>query len=69
VGYGASFCFNCRFQWPFNTAPLPHTIEVPWPVFFFAPDELARLSVYRAAVRNGFYSDWADRSSDEIAVP
>ena len=64
LAYGASFCFNCRFQWPTHAAPLPYTTaEVPSPLFVFAPDELARLSVYRTAVRDGFYTDWATLST------
>ena len=46
---GRSFCFNCRFQW--------HPAA-----YQFAPADRARLEVYRAAVRAGFYSDWPGRS-------
>jgi len=60
---GASFCFNCRLQWPTNAAPSPHTVERPSPLFVFAPEELARLSVYRTAVRHGFYTDWTTLSA------
>ena len=62
--HGASFCFNCGFQWPSGAAPLTHDAEVPSARFWFTPDELARLSVYRSAVRNGFYTDWVDGSND-----
>jgi hypothetical protein len=31
----------------------------PWPQHVLGPDELARLAVYRAAVRAGFDSDWS----------
>jgi hypothetical protein len=68
LGYGASLCFNCHFQWPTDAARLPNTTELPSPLFVFASDELARLSVYRTAVRDGFYTDWIDRSSTEITV-
>src|SRR5437868_411983 len=63
LGYGASFCFNCRFQSPTDAAPLPHSAELPSPLFVFAPDELARLNVYRTAVRDGFYTDWGTASA------
>lgn len=67
LGYGASFCFNCRFQWPIDPAPLADAAKIPRPLFVFAPDELERLSAYRAAVRNGFYTDLVNRPSEEIA--
>jgi ribosomal protein L37AE/L43A len=44
LAHGTSFCFNCRSQW-----------EAP--IYPFKPDELARLELYRVAVRAGFYSD------------
>jgi hypothetical protein len=59
LAYGTSFCFNCRLQWPTHDAPLLDAVEVLAPLHAFAADELARLSVYRAAVRNGFYTDGA----------
>ena len=38
-----AFCFNCHHQW-----------EAGYP---FNAEELARLRIYRAAVRAGFYTD------------
>jgi hypothetical protein len=62
VADGSSFCFNCRLQWPAHDAaggdarrgmaalgPQPGS---------FGLAEQARLTIYRAAVRAGFYSDW-----------
>jgi hypothetical protein len=65
LAYGTSFCFNCRLQWPTRGAPLLHSVEVPSQLHVFAADELARLSVYRAAVRNGFYTDCIATSPHE----
>jgi hypothetical protein len=56
--YGTSFCFNCRLQWPPHDAPLLDTGHIPSQLHVFAADELARLRVYRTAVRDGFYNDW-----------
>jgi hypothetical protein len=55
---GTSFCFNCRLQWPTREAPVSHPVGTPSPQHVLGPDALARLAVYRAAVRAGFYSDW-----------
>jgi hypothetical protein len=60
LAYGTSFCFNCRLQWPSQGAPLNYAVGVPSQLHVFAADELARLSVYRDAVRSGFYTDWAN---------
>jgi hypothetical protein len=38
-------CFNCRLVWDLRDPQ-------------FTPRELERLSIYRAAVRAGFYSDY-----------
>jgi hypothetical protein len=59
LAYGTSFCFNCRLQWPTLGAPLLDAVEVSPPPHVFTADESARLSVYRAAVHDGFYTDWA----------
>lgn len=40
-----NFCFNCRWHWQGDT-------------HHFSPGELARLEIYRAAVRHGFYTDF-----------
>jgi hypothetical protein len=45
MGTPGSICFNCRHKWE------------PATVFAFTADELARLKIYRAAVRAGFYFD------------
>jgi hypothetical protein len=44
------FCFNCRLRWCDVGGNSPADI--------FTEAERARLGVYRAAVANGFYSDW-----------
>jgi hypothetical protein len=60
LGDGAIFCFNCRLEAPAHAGgddrasrglawPIPEPLE---------PAELSRLTMYRAAVRAGFYSDW-----------
>lgn len=41
----SAFCFNCHMQWDVAANP-------------FNQRELARLHVYRSAVRNGLYRDW-----------
>lgn len=47
-----AFCFNCHHQWDaFGAEP---DAEAGYP---FSPEEIARLRIYRAAVRAGFYSD------------
>ena len=61
---GQSFCFNCRLQWSTHDPQLPRVVELKSPGQVFAPAELARLAVYRAAVRDGFYSDWNATSTD-----
>jgi hypothetical protein len=62
LAYGTSFCFNCRLQWPAHQTPCARAVEVEPPRYVFAADELLRLTAYRAAVREGFYSDWRDSS-------
>ena len=49
-----AFCFNCHFQW--DTFAAADAAE-PFPPHAFSDEELARLRTYRAAVRNGFYTD------------
>jgi hypothetical protein len=53
---GASFCHNCRLQW----SGVSGAAFVPRPesAYLFTASEEARLVMYRAAVRAGFYSDW-----------
>jgi hypothetical protein len=58
LAYGTFFCFNCRLQWPTRAAPAPPPVGTPSPQHVLGPDALARLAMYRAAVRAGFYSDW-----------
>jgi hypothetical protein len=62
---GNSFCFNCRFQWPTQPVAGDHAaramIAPPQPSEPFGVAEQARLAIYRAAVRAGFYSDWPAR--------
>jgi hypothetical protein len=42
-------------------APVPHAVVALPAVQVLAPGELARLAVYRAAVRAGFVTDWPGR--------
>jgi hypothetical protein len=50
-----SFCFNCRLHWGSRWGKaLGATLEPP---YTFTAAETARLKVYRAAIRAGFYSD------------
>jgi hypothetical protein len=46
------FCFNCR--WSSEAATVA---PAPSDSYAFSPEDLARLRVYRAAVRHGFYTD------------
>lgn len=55
----ASFCFNCRLYWgspwgKVSDATVEPRLEPPYP---FTAAETARLTMYRAAIRAGFYSD------------
>jgi len=53
----ASFCFNCRLRWgiPFASGT---TVEPRMePAYSFTAVETARLTIYRAAIEAGFYSD------------
>jgi hypothetical protein len=50
----ASFCFNCRLQWG---KALGASEPRPEPPYTFTAAETARLTIYRAAIRAGFYSD------------
>jgi hypothetical protein len=55
-----SFCFNCKLQWSSSIAATARESEA-CPVstaYPFSPTELTRLTVYRRAVRAGFFSDW-----------
>jgi hypothetical protein len=50
-----SFCFNCHQQWDGQRSVADVVAE---PLLYpFTAAELARLSIYRAAIRAGFYSD------------
>ena len=55
----ASFCFNCRLYWgsqwsKVSGAAVESRQEPPYP---FTAAETARLTMYRAAIHAGFYSD------------
>ena len=53
----ASFCFNCRLHWGSqwdNGAGLESPLELP---YTFTAAERARLTIYRAAIQAGFYTD------------
>ena len=52
---GSSFCYDCRLQWH----DIPHAEFVPRreAPYALTAQERARLLVYRAAIRDGFYSD------------
>jgi hypothetical protein len=51
----ASFCFNCRLHWGSQwDKGLDATVEPP---YTFTAAETARLTIYRAAIQAGFYSD------------
>jgi hypothetical protein len=51
-------CFQCHFNWPLKqslaTLPQPGHADLQC----FTPAELARLRIYRAAARAGFFTDW-----------
>ena len=46
------FCFNCR--WPSDAPTSATTLSANYK---FTIEELARLRTYRAAIRQGFYTD------------
>jgi ribosomal protein L37AE/L43A len=51
---GVSFCFNCHLQWSgSHETPQPDAE----PAYEFTASELARLEIYRNAVRAGFYNE------------
>jgi hypothetical protein len=50
----ASFCFNCRLHWGTAWGAREPRLEPP---YAFTAAETARLTVYRAAIHAGFYSD------------
>jgi hypothetical protein len=55
----ASFCFNCHLHWgsqwgTASDATQEPRLEPPYP---FTAAEIARLTMYRAAIQAGFYSD------------
>ena len=56
----ASFCFNCRLHWDGQWSQRSAAAVEPRPEPFhvFTAAEVARLRIYRAAVRAGFYTDW-----------
>jgi hypothetical protein len=51
LGQGGSLCFNCHFQWT------PEPVALGPSGWVFERAERARLEIYRAAVRAGFYND------------
>jgi hypothetical protein len=63
---GNSFCFNCRLQWSTQQVargqPVRWMTALPLTSHPFTPAEQARMAIYRAAVRAGFYSDWPGTS-------
>jgi hypothetical protein len=68
LGTWGRFCFNCRL--PIHRAPTaqPEATET----YAFKPQELVRLERYRAAIRQGFYTDWpaeeqADRQAEVLS--
>ena len=69
LGAWGAFCFNCRLQWPTREAPVSHPVGTPRPQHGLGPDAVARLAVYRAAVRAGFYSDWPVAHAAERPQP
>jgi hypothetical protein len=50
-----SFCFNCHQQWDGVHAVIGETIQEA--LYQFTAAEMARLMIYRAAIRAGFYND------------
>jgi hypothetical protein len=61
---GVAVCFNCRATWDPSDpegslkAPGRRAAPVPEPPpYAFSPAQLARLRVYREAVRAGFYNE------------
>ena len=56
----ASFCFNCRLHWgnPWGESSAAAIDPRPEPPHAFTAAETARLMIYRAAIRAGFFSDW-----------
>ena len=58
-----SFCFNCRFLWE-PPAEAGQRAAVQVRANSFCREELARMQVYRAAVRIGFYTDWPRKPID-----
>jgi hypothetical protein len=59
---GSSFCFNCRLQWSTQQVapgqPVRWMTALPLTSQTFTLAEQARMAIYQAAVRAGFYSDW-----------
>jgi hypothetical protein len=64
---GGSFCFNCRLQWSTRqiarAQPAPRMTVLTLTSQSLTVAEWARLVIYRAAVRAGFYSDWPANSA------
>jgi ribosomal protein L37AE/L43A len=53
---GASFCHNCHMYWHgASHATFPPRPEL---AYVFTAQETARLVIYRAAIRAGFYNNW-----------
>ena len=66
IGTGKiAFSFNCRLECASNASTARQNqrardVEPATPCPF-GPGELARLSMYRAAVRAGLYTEWTER--------
>ena len=62
VSFGrlGSYCYNCKFRWNgFGSAtPITRPVQVHVAEYPFGVAELARLEIFRAAVRAGFYNEW-----------
>src|SRR6202011_286929 len=59
---GLSICFNCGHHWhgqsPFEISAAGVEASHTLAPYDFGPDAMARLEVYRLAVRAGYSSDW-----------
>jgi hypothetical protein len=55
----ASFCFNCHLHWGSQWGKALSVADEPRlePPYAFTAAETARLTIYRAAIHAGFYSD------------
>jgi hypothetical protein len=68
---GGCFCFNCRLQWSTRqiagAQPVARTTTPMLAARPLTVAERARMAIYRAAVRAGFYSDWPAGSATQHA--